>query len=476
MIPIVVISFNNYKYVENTINQLNTFGLLSNVTVLDNSSCCKDTLNYLLHLVETTAVKVIFSKTNEGPWICPRKNASIYHTLPDKFIITDPDLEFNKNLPNNFCEILSDMSDYYQCQKIGFALDISEPRLMFQTNNYTLNKSIVDWESKFWKNKINTIETPWSSFELYYAEIDTTFCLINKLRNGNQIRVAGDFTAKHLPWYHDNSIYSMHENYTQAIFNCSQNKISTISGVINDFVAENFLKIHKNDEFLLIENTKSDQNLEFWKNIYSSWEIETFNVFDKFLDYSKIFIDIGGWIGTTSIYGSRKSKHVYSIEADSLSFIDLTKNINLNCKKGSTTLINKAIFNVDDVEIKFGKNKYLQNSKMNDSTSQIYNNMNDENMELDTFSVKTITLQRIIDQYKIDPVEISLIKVDIEGGEENILDDLFVIHEKFKVSLFVSFHYDWWQNKDLDRFDFLSSSQKNTIRDYPFTSLLFNKI
>ena len=60
-------------------------------------------------------------------------------------------------------------------------------------------KNIYDWESQFWNNKIID-----KNYELYKANIDTTFCLINNnyINNGtSNIRIAGEFTAKHLPWY-----------------------------------------------------------------------------------------------------------------------------------------------------------------------------------------------------------------------------------------------------------------------------------
>lgn len=40
--------------------------------------------------------------------------------------------------------------------------------------------------------------------------------------------------------------------------------------------------------------------------------------------------------------------------------------------------------------------------------------------------------------------------------------------------MYISFHYSWWQNKDLNRFTFLSDNQKQFIINNPFESLLFN--
>ncbi len=65
------------------------------------------------------------------------------------------------------------------------------------------------------------------------------------------------------------------------------------------------------------------------------------------------------------------------------------------------------------------------------STSQIYS---DDNQVSDEYNlIKTITLDNIIKTYNIDYNEISLIKVDIEGGEENILSELINIHEIYNV-------------------------------------------
>ena len=237
----------------------------------------------------------------------------------------------------------------------------------------------------------------------------------------------------------------------------------------NNNTVNKYLKINKNNEVFLIENNENNENLSFWENNYTYWENETFEIFDKYLSKDKIFIDIGGWIGTTAMYGSRKSKQVYSIEADNKSFNDMLNNLKINCTN-NYTLINKAIFNIDNIKIKFGKNIHVINSKMNDSMSQIYS---DDVITNEYYLIETITLDNIIKKYEINVSEISLIKVDIEGGEENILNELYDTSVKYSIPLYISFHYTWWKDKNLDRFSFLSSSNKNKIISEPFTSILF---
>jgi FkbM family methyltransferase len=291
------------------------------------------------------------------------------------------------------------------------------------------------------------------------------------------IRIAGDFTAKHLPWYKHNKVYNVYENYKMCKKQM-EGGISTTLRMITNYIEnpDNFLKIHKNDEFFFIENNPENpnQNLSFWRDTYSTWENETFGVFDAFLHKDKVFIDIGGWIGTTCMYGSRKSKWVFSVEADTESYNDMKHNTQINCVS-NYTLINHAIYNVDNIDVKFGKNKFLNNSKLNDSTSQIYDNdENDENeITHEYYLVKTITIDSLIQKNNINPHDISLIKVDIEGGEECILNELYNIHKLYKIPLYVSFHYGWWKDTNLNRFEFLTEEHKHMIYANPFVSILF---
>jgi hypothetical protein len=419
-IPIIIICYNNYRYVENTISQILKINKYynKNIIILNNASTCVDTIKYLKNLKD---VYVIDHIQNFGPWIWLDNNRPIYDILPNKFILTDPDLKFNKNIPSNFIEILANLSDKYKTSKIGFALDISDHEKFYMTTDcmgISSNTLYIN-EKKYWDSKINDN----NEYELYNAAIDTTFSLINKenVANGSKldIRVAGNFTAKHIPWYIDNEIYNVYDNY---YYNSNTTSISTFSKIIISNINNKYLKIYKNEELFFIENNINNPNLSFWKDNYSSWNNEMFEIFDKYLSNDKIFIDIGGWIGATSMYCSRKSKHIYAIEADISAFNDMKDNIKANCKN-NYTLINKTINNIDNSN----------------------------------------TLETIIKNNNIDLSNISLIKVDIKGGEENILNTLYDIHIKYGIPLYISFHYNLWNNKNLDRFHYLSEYNKNII-------------
>lgn len=231
------------------------------------------------------------------------------------------------------------------------------------------------------------------------------------------------------------------------------------------------ITIKKRDVTFYVKNSPSQEGvwdeIEWWKTQYAQWENETFDVFDKYLDKNKTFIDIGGWIGTTCIYASKKSKDVFVVEADKYSVQKLTDNCQQNCD--NVTVVNRAIYKTDNEEIFFGKNKTNSKSILNDSTSQLYES-DDDITHGNCYPIKTITINSLIKQYNIR--DVSLIKVDIEGGEEFILDDLYHVKLELGTRIYVSFHYSWWKDKDLHRFAFLTEGQIMSIIQNPFISLL----
>lgn len=409
-IPIVIICYNNFRYVENTLKQIASINkdYYTNIIILNNMSTCSDTIAYL----NKVDVRVINNVANVGPWITPTINRHIYDLLPDKYIITDPDLKLNPNIPSNFIEILASLSDKYKTSKIGFALDITDHDMFYPTTEYMANLSIRDWELRFWQNKIDDE----GEYEIYKADIDTTFCLMNKTNIESeidlQIRVAGDFTAKHIPWYIENEVYNVYDNYMS---NTNTTHISTISRIVLPYINANYMEIHKNRELFFIKKDDTNPNLTFWKDTYGGWNNELFELFDNYLSKEKVFIDIGTWIAPTAMYGARKAKHTYAIATNIANADALCVDMKANC--ANYTVIAR----------------------------------NDTSVEA------------ILIEHAINKSDISLINVDIGGEEENILNDLYDLHSKYNVPLLICVHYNVWKDKNLDRFPCLSEISKNGI-------------
>jgi hypothetical protein len=225
MVPIVIICFNNHVYVKNTVRQLGAINpaYIPTIRIMDNCSTRPETIDYL----RGCGLEVIWNSGNVCPQVGPHNNTDVYNALPDRFILTDPDLQFNSRLPADFVDVLVQLSKKYGARAVGFALDISDGADMFQDTDYFAGQSITEWESQFWHHRIHD-----DAFELYHATIDTTFVLLTKNASnpGLHIRVAGDFTARHLPWYPKNDIVDDEER--RAMLNYSAKKISTIEKLI----------------------------------------------------------------------------------------------------------------------------------------------------------------------------------------------------------------------------------------------------
>ena len=170
------------------------------------------------------------------------------------------------------------------------------------------------------------------------------------------------------------------------------------------------------------------QNNTFW-NIYN-WEQDTYTFLQKFSDPEKIFIDIGAWIGPISLPATKLNKMCYALEPDPIAYKELQTNINLN-NIDNIKSYNLAMFNVNGF-IKMGS------EVLGSSVTSIGSNIN-------TFDVKCITMSCFIEENNINQNEISLIKIDVEGSETEILKDDFF--RSTEVPVHLSLHGPYFKNK-----------------------------
>jgi FkbM family methyltransferase len=195
------------------------------------------------------------------------------------------------------------------------------------------------------------------------------------------------------------------------------------------------------------EKTTDDKETHEWLlKDFPIWEPNTFRCFRKVANSSKLAIDIGAWIGLTGIWLAKNFKHVVCVEADKMSIDPLRSNLESSgCQ--NYTIIPSAVFNINTT-IYFGTNSFRE-CALNCSMSQL-KTLSDKK---DDYPVNTVTLADITKD--IPTSDIGFIKVDIEGGEESIMDDLVSFSTTHRVPLLISFHVAWWKNKDVSRFAYL---------------------
>ena len=189
-IAILIIAYNNYTHVKDMVEQVSKY--THNITIIDNASTFERLLKYY---EEEYKYKLIRMPMNYGHnvWLRPE----IINSCSDFFVVTDPDLKLNPNLPSDFLQRMVEISREFNSERVGFALAIDYPDFYSDTIVNGVCKT-YDWELPAWKSPVKSQKYP--DMELYRFAIDTTFCLYNKSGSGNHLRIAGDFTCIHKPW------------------------------------------------------------------------------------------------------------------------------------------------------------------------------------------------------------------------------------------------------------------------------------
>ena len=170
------------------------------------------------------------------------------------------------------------------------------------------------------------------------------------------------------------------------------------------------------------------------------WEPETFSVFDEYINNQTLFIDIGGWIGPTSLYGAQLAKKTLSLEPDPIAFKRLKQNVGLNLDifpQKKLDLLNLALWSNETNII------FTSDIKLGDSSSSILRETKDtsqDNFKNKCFNADTITLDNLLNLTNLKDYNNIFVKIDIEGAEYQLFDFLLGKLSDIRANLLVSLH------------------------------------
>lgn len=164
---------------------------LKNIIFIDNASTYKPLLKYYENTPYTT-VRLTNNLGQRAPWLSGAI-ALLAKDMP--FVVTDPDLVLPTFSGSKMKKIFKIMNNHPEYTKVGLALRIDN-----LPESYRQKDQVIKWEKQFWKNKIEK--------NIYIADVDTTFALYRPntpyvIRPA--LRVAGEYTAGHEPWYQDSA-------------------------------------------------------------------------------------------------------------------------------------------------------------------------------------------------------------------------------------------------------------------------------
>jgi FkbM family methyltransferase len=177
---------------------------------------------------------------------------------------------------------------------------------------------------------------------------------------------------------------------------------------------------------------KSTQSLDnFWQDIYQTiWENQTFNDILPNLDRNKTFIDIGAWQGPISLVAQQYSYQCLCFEPDPYAYKYLVQNVKLNN-------FNNII--CENVAVS-------SEPKLNIGASELGGGVTSFTKLDNSIECKTISIKQIFDKYNLTEDDISVIKIDIEGYECELLKDPF--WKTLNVNMHISLHGLFFENKE----------------------------
>lgn len=195
-IPCLIISYNNVTFVKKICERIQE-NITDNIVILDNNSSFEPMIDFLNNCKFRT---IRFNK-NHGHKVYELEE--VKKDIGSIFLLTDPDIEISKSVDGKIIEKMIELSELYKIRKIGLALEINSDEIR-EDIKYQDGKTfwtIKEWERRYWTNRVANQE-----LEMYWADVDTTFCLVNnnyadKPNNWPYIRLAGEYTSKHIPWY-----------------------------------------------------------------------------------------------------------------------------------------------------------------------------------------------------------------------------------------------------------------------------------
>jgi hypothetical protein len=190
-IPIIINNRNWLTTTKKLVEDLTKLGY-NNIIILDNDS----TYLPLLEWYKDCPARVEYTGKNYG------HTALWQYGILNEFkkypfiAYTDSDIELNPNTPVGFVETLIVLAKDYRVEKAGLALHYKDIPESLANNR---SRKI---EERYWVNRLSHVN---HNLEVYDAYIDTTFAVVKPDSTYSwahkAIRVAGDFTCNHKPWY-----------------------------------------------------------------------------------------------------------------------------------------------------------------------------------------------------------------------------------------------------------------------------------
>jgi FkbM family methyltransferase len=154
-----------------------------------------------------------------------------------------------------------------------------------------------------------------------------------------------------------------------------------------------------------------------------------------FKENGKIFLDIGAHIGKYSILYSDYFKKIYAFEPEPNNFECLKENIKLNNLENKIIPLNLAVADKNGFVDFFISSYSVTHSLVKKETDKKIN-------------VECISLVEFFYKYNINPSDVSLVKIDVEGAENLVIKGLEENFDKLRCKFIIEIWGNNLENKN----------------------------
>ncbi|WP_091743277.1 FkbM family methyltransferase [Phenylobacterium immobile] len=164
----------------------------------------------------------------------------------------------------------------------------------------------------------------------------------------------------------------------------------------------------------------SAERRPYWDRVNAGdWEPQTFRIFHRFLDRSRACVDIGAWIGPTTLYAANFCPVVHAIEPDPVARAELAANLAANPGLAAKVSVHAVCIAPEPGVLRlFAGGMYFDaNSRFGDSMSGI--TPAGDGVDQPSREASGVRLEDFLAGLEGEPA--GFIKMDVEGGEYDLI-------------------------------------------------------
>ena len=173
----------------------------------------------------------------------------------------------------------------------------------------------------------------------------------------------------------------------------------------------------------------ADDQPTFWDKVEDGrWEPETLSLIDQQITPGTTFLDLGAWVGPTALYAAARGARVIALEADPVALAQLHRNLAVNPALAPRIEVLARAVHAVEGRVAFGARR-----KPGDSMSSVFIASGAATWIADTITPLALSA-------KIESGGRLFIKMDIEGGEYELLPAMRPLIDRPDCRVLVSFH------------------------------------